>query len=131
MSQVLVWEDKTRPDRDIVTRFDRLIHTDTMHHAFLISEVFSCIIGYFAEDTVRHPTSFYARDTRKDGRRALTALAGTCRALSGPALDALWRRLHSLRPLMLCLPAKASYDDATVDGALVWQSCLDMCTVQC
>ena len=92
-----------------------------MHNALLISEVLGCIVDYLAEDTVRNPPDkFPAKDARKTGRRALAVLSRTCRALSEPALDALWRRLHSLEPLLLCLPTKASYDDATVDGALVW-----------
>jgi hypothetical protein len=92
-----------------------------MHNALLISEVLSCIVDYLAEDTVRNTTDFLAKDTRKTGRRALAVLSRTCRTLSEPALDALWRRLHSLEPFLLCLPTKASYDDATADGALVWR----------
>ena len=37
-----------------------------------------------------------------EGRRALAALAQTCRALSEPCLNQLWRRLKSLRPLLRC-----------------------------
>ena len=92
-----------------------------MRDALLISEVLSRIVDYLAEDTVRNPTDkFPAKDVRKTGRQALAVLSRTCRALSEPALDALWRRLHSLEPFLLCLPTKASYDDATVNGALVW-----------
>jgi hypothetical protein len=91
-----------------------------MHNALLISEVLGCIVECLAEDTVRNPTDFRAKDTRKASRRALAVLSRTCRALSEPALDALWRRLHSLEPFLLCFSTKASIDNAAVDGALVW-----------
>jgi hypothetical protein len=92
-----------------------------MHNALLIvdSEVLHYIIEYLAEDTVRKPTASRAKDTRKAGRRALAALSRTCRAFSEPALDALWRRLHSLEPFLLCLPTRASYYGETADGVLV------------
>lgn len=35
-------------------------------------------------------------------RRTLAALARTCRAFSDPALDYLWRKLDSLKPLIRC-----------------------------
>jgi len=34
--------------------------------------------------------------------RTLAALAQTCRAFSEPSLDHLWRKLHSLNPLIRC-----------------------------
>ncbi|KAG1751465.1 uncharacterized protein EDB91DRAFT_1216743 [Suillus paluster] len=37
-------------------------------------------------------------------RRSLPALAATCRAFEHPALNALWRDLQSLDPLIRCLP---------------------------
>ncbi|KAF8141299.1 hypothetical protein EV363DRAFT_1307710, partial [Boletus edulis] len=88
-----------------------------MHNALLIHEVLGRVVDYLAEDTARHPTAFPPKDTRKSGRRALGILARTCRAFSEPALDSLWRRLHSLKPFMLCL-AKASYNDTSVEGAI-------------
>ncbi|KAH0835828.1 hypothetical protein J3R83DRAFT_9696 [Lanmaoa asiatica] len=36
------------------------------------------------------------------GKRALVALAQTCRAFSEPSLDCLWRKLYSLQPLIRC-----------------------------
>jgi len=39
-----------------------------------------------------------------EARRTLYSLALTCRTLSGPALDILWRDLDSLYPLLCCLP---------------------------
>ncbi|EIW85496.1 hypothetical protein CONPUDRAFT_150305 [Coniophora puteana RWD-64-598 SS2] len=56
-----------------------------MHRALLISEV------------ARNIT--YCQSEKK----ALAALAQTCRAFSEPALDALWRELDSLLPLLECL----------------------------
>ncbi|KAF8125946.1 hypothetical protein EV363DRAFT_1175099 [Boletus edulis] len=41
-----------------------------------------------------------------DTRRALAALARTCRAFTCPALDLLWRRLHSLEPLLWCFTSR-------------------------
>ncbi|KAG1766261.1 hypothetical protein EDD22DRAFT_950617 [Suillus occidentalis] len=35
----------------------------------------------------------------------LPALASTCHAFQSPALNALWRDLHSVEPLLRCLPA--------------------------
>jgi hypothetical protein len=92
-----------------------------MHNALLIAEVSRYIIDYLAEDAVRSPTASHAENTQKAGpsQRALAALSRTCRALSEPALDALWRRLHSLEPFLLCLPTRASYYGATADGVLV------------
>lgn len=37
-------------------------------------------------------------------QRSLPGLASTCRAFEGPALDALWRDLQSVWPLVSCLP---------------------------
>ncbi|KAG1846728.1 hypothetical protein F4604DRAFT_1544179, partial [Suillus subluteus] len=36
--------------------------------------------------------------------RSLPALASTCREFEQPALDVLWRDLHSVIPLVNCLP---------------------------
>ena len=80
-----------------------------MHNRFLIYEILDCIISHLAQDT--------AKGVRKAGRWALVALARTCHAFSEPALDALWRRLDSLQPFILCLPAKA----LCVDDRTVWQ----------
>ncbi|KAG6371871.1 hypothetical protein JVT61DRAFT_8869 [Boletus reticuloceps] len=41
-----------------------------------------------------------------DTRRALAALARTCRAFTCPALDFLWRRLDSLGPLLWCFTSR-------------------------
>ena len=38
------------------------------------------------------------------GRRSLSRLARTCRALCGPALDVLWRDLDSLVPILGLFP---------------------------
>jgi hypothetical protein len=36
---------------------------------------------------------------------SLPGLASTCRAFERPALDALWRDLQSVEPLVICLPS--------------------------
>ena len=85
-----------------------------MHNALLIAEVFRYIVDYLAKDTVQNPAAFPTEDTRKTGGRALAALSRTCRAFSEPALDALWRRLHSLEPFLQCLQTRTSYDGVLV-----------------
>ncbi|KAG6381569.1 hypothetical protein JVT61DRAFT_162 [Boletus reticuloceps] len=84
-----------------------------MHNALLISEVLGCIVDHLVEDTARHSVG-RPGDTDETGRQALAVLARTCRAFSEPALDGVWRRLHSLKPFLLCFrPTKApeSLDD--------------------
>ena len=88
-----------------------------MHVALLIPELLGSILGYL-EDTPQFP----GEHTYGPGRKALAALASTCRALSEPALDALWRRLYTLKPLMLCVPTKAEVHTPPRDAALVWHS---------
>lgn len=39
------------------------------------------------------------------GKRSLSRLARTCRAISGPALDVLWRELDSIIPIIGLFPA--------------------------
>lgn len=48
---------------------------------------------------------------------SLAALGCTCKVLSDPALDELWRDMVSLDPLYQCLPAGAWVKDA--NGRLV------------
>ena len=38
------------------------------------------------------------------GRRSVGRLARTCKRLSGPALDVLWKDLDSLNPLLALMP---------------------------
>ena len=38
------------------------------------------------------------------GRRSVSRLARTCKALNGPALDVLWKELDSLVPLLSLMP---------------------------
>ena len=38
------------------------------------------------------------------GRRSVGRLARTCKGLSGPALDVLWKDLDSLNPLLALMP---------------------------
>ncbi|KAG9312666.1 hypothetical protein JVU11DRAFT_7082 [Chiua virens] len=86
-----------------------------MHDALFIPEIRSAILDTLVadSDTVPHPTlgnPWCPHPIRKDswraGQRALAMLARTCRALSEPALDALWHRLHSLEPFLRCMGAK-------------------------
>ncbi|KIJ62013.1 hypothetical protein HYDPIDRAFT_30833 [Hydnomerulius pinastri MD-312] len=72
-----------------------------MHNALLVAEVFTYILECLAQDTLHAPSlDVYTNGT---GWGALAALARTCHALSDPAIDLLWRRLHSLEPLVQCL----------------------------
>ncbi|KAG6381572.1 hypothetical protein JVT61DRAFT_166 [Boletus reticuloceps] len=90
-----------------------------MHNALLISEVLGYIVDHLAEGTtLLSPGLYPPQDYDKAGRQALAVLARTCRAFSEPALDAVWRRLYSLKPFIRCLPTKSSYEDTTADTAL-------------
>jgi hypothetical protein len=69
----------------------------------LIPELFYGILDFLAESTSepsRYDLAFRTPDP--DGRRALAALAQTCRGFTEPSLDLLWRRLNSLKPLLRC-----------------------------
>ena len=68
-----------------------------MHHALEIQEILSNIFDHF------FPVDDRAAATN------LAALARTCRAFKGPALDLLWRSLDDLSPLARCLP-EASHE---------------------
>ncbi|KAG1752883.1 hypothetical protein EDB19DRAFT_2021684 [Suillus lakei] len=55
-------------------------------------------------------------------RKSLPALASTCRAFKHPALNALWRDLQSVEPLVKCLPS----DLFSIDqGCVVLQKPID------
>ncbi|KAG1777765.1 hypothetical protein EV702DRAFT_1196975 [Suillus placidus] len=55
-------------------------------------------------------------------RKSLPALASTCRAFKHPALNALWRDLQSVEPLVKCLPS----DLFSIDqGRVVLQKPID------
>ncbi|KIJ62001.1 hypothetical protein HYDPIDRAFT_115152 [Hydnomerulius pinastri MD-312] len=88
-----------------------------MHEALLIAEVFICVLECLAQDTILPPDGpdegflpfVSLEDTdgtsnTNTGWGALAALARTCRTLSDPAMDLLWRRLHSLDTIVRCLP---------------------------
>lgn len=67
-----------------------------------VTDIFHIILDCLAEP---YP---YGNDTdlvrvevpRKEGQRALAALAQTCRILSEPSLNYLWRKMHTLGPLL-------------------------------
>ncbi|KAF7791367.1 hypothetical protein EIP86_002381 [Pleurotus ostreatoroseus] len=69
-----------------------------MHRAWQIDEVSNRIVS--------HVKTYDARGVRPDptSLAALAALARTCRVVSSPALDQLWADLHSLLPILRCLP---------------------------
>lgn len=69
----------------------------------LIAELFYAILDFLVEPT-SEPSCFDLafRTPDPDGRRALAALARTCRGFTEPSLDLLWRRLNSLAPLLRC-----------------------------
>lgn len=54
----------------------------------------------------------------QDCYRTLTALARVSKAFSETALDALWRDLHSLLPLIMLLPQDAFQLDTGRSGAV-------------
>jgi len=60
-------------------------------------------------------------------QESLLALASTCRAFEGPALDALWRDLQSVKPLVICLPSDLF---SSVQGRKVGVSDVINCRLQ-
>ena len=76
------------------------------------------IFGDINEDVIRQifesfdlqPGSQTAVQTRKD----LLSAAKACRAFVDPALDALWRVLHSPLPLLLLFPSAEIINDEYV-----------------
>lgn len=91
--------------------------TSTTRNPLLISELFQCIIDFFL-DTPKEDPGLYSQSAAdqsvRESQRALAALAQTCRALSEPSLDRLWRRLHSLAPLIRSVTPAADLDRAKV-----------------
>lgn len=74
-----------------------------MHRCLLISEVL-CTILEFTEQYGNSDSKDGCEEDRKLTKRTLASLAQTCRALSTPALDQLWRHLDGLYPLIKLLP---------------------------
>lgn len=64
------------------------------HRCLLIPEIVQLISGEV-------DTSFHGVEKRK----ALSALAQTCRSFQEPALNLLWHTLHSIKPLIMCMPS--------------------------
>lgn len=58
-------------------------------------DIFHCILDHFVVPDWSH-------EGLKERYQALIALALTCRALTEPSLDHLWRKLISLKPLIRC-----------------------------
>lgn len=71
-----------------------------MHHCLLIPELTLYILHLLADDRPTWHDSRYLRNSRDVAR-----FAQTCKVLSEPALDILWKTQHSLSPLVMCLPS--------------------------
>ena len=61
-----------------------------MHDCLRVQDIIYDIIKIFAE----------TRD-----RRSIAAIARTCKSFHEPAMDALWRKLDGLGPLLECMPS--------------------------
>ena len=62
-----------------------------VHRCLLVPELFQFVCEGLTHDDKRSAT--------------LASLARTCRAFEGPALDALWRNIEGLRPLLSTMPS--------------------------
>ncbi|KIJ62024.1 hypothetical protein HYDPIDRAFT_30843 [Hydnomerulius pinastri MD-312] len=72
-----------------------------MHRALLLPELLRYLFSYFEElDRDNWPM------VPTPSRKALAALARTCRAFQDPALDVLWAELNEPNPLVKCMPSK-------------------------
>lgn len=87
--------------------------TTVVHRCLFVSEILRHIFDFIwisDEDQRRgdadEDTDDSDVDVRQsnDGKKTLASLAGTCRSFSGVALDALWRVLNSLDPLLTICP---------------------------
>ncbi|KAG2109499.1 hypothetical protein DEU56DRAFT_710777, partial [Suillus clintonianus] len=72
-----------------------------MHHALFLpditSNIFEFLIPFLSGPEGSHqPNPLRLQD--------LAAVATTCHALSGPALDVLWDTLVCFGPLLMCMP---------------------------
>ncbi|KIJ65158.1 hypothetical protein HYDPIDRAFT_27880 [Hydnomerulius pinastri MD-312] len=74
-----------------------------MHRALFIREV---LVNIF----------YWQRYAFPKGRATLCALSRTCRTFHDPALDALWRELDHIKPLVLCLPKDLYSIESNVGG---------------
>ncbi len=68
-----------------------------MHQLFLVSELVENIVNELAVDSNLHIVI-------RGSRRPLNCLSRTCRALCDVSLDALWREMDTLVPLVRCMP---------------------------
>ncbi|KAF8837693.1 hypothetical protein BDN67DRAFT_972615 [Paxillus ammoniavirescens] len=78
-----------------------------MHPVFHIPELTLYIISLLADD--RPAGQHNASSRYPTNAREIARLAQTCKTLSEPALDILWKIQHSLAPLVMCLPQDAWY----------------------
>ena len=74
----------------------------------LVIDIFHVILYFLSKQDLgyRKPDIVEIETPPKQGRRALAALVQTCRILSEPSLNRLWRKLDSLTPLLRCLFTK-------------------------
>lgn len=80
--------------------------TQPKRNPLYVTDIFHLILDFLSA-----PYIGYGNDSRivqiqtpqYEGRRALAALAQTCRMFSEPSLNCLWRKLDSLRPLLRCV----------------------------
>ncbi|KAF8556867.1 hypothetical protein OG21DRAFT_1506087 [Imleria badia] len=83
--------------------------TRPKHNPLYVADIFHIILDFLSE-----PFTGYDNDSdiiriripREEGRRALAALAQTCRMFSQPSLNCLWRKLDSLTRLLRCVFTK-------------------------
>jgi hypothetical protein len=80
-----------------------------MHKALLISEVVANVCSELVSE--------HLFDCQYPG--TLSAFAATCRAISEPALDALWRTQLSLAPLLRCM-APDLWEGREVDDETIY-----------
>lgn len=74
----------------------------TIRNPLLLPELFHYILDYIdAPDPVDYEIRVH--QPSRAARKTLFALAQTCRAISEPSLDHLWRAPGSLVPLICCL----------------------------
>ncbi|OJA20340.1 hypothetical protein AZE42_10289 [Rhizopogon vesiculosus] len=85
-----------------------------MHHALFLPEITSNIFE-FLNPFLSEPTASHERD--RLCLQDIAAVARTCHALSGPALDVLWDTQLCLGPLLMCMsPSVVEVSDRNESG---------------
>lgn len=78
-----------------------------MHHCLKVEEI------------VRNIADLHVSEGHKSHKSDVAHLAFSCRTLYEPAMDALWRELVSLKPLIRCLPEEV-WDIENRVGLVIW-----------